>query len=176
MPFNFPAARCFMGDAASGTPGFLLAALLVLAVLKAELSVSVAFALPSALRLDTTLTLLTRMVRGKNFWRAHREHLYQWWTRSGCSVPFVNGVFLCLNACSAVLAWWLVDQNLSITRQCLAIAVFLQIRSFFCWNLRHWILRQLRERPYRDSGESDWRHHGSLVPSDQRRIHDTRRT
>ena len=68
--------------------------------------------------------------------------------RCGRSVPFFNGVFLCLNACSAVLAWWLVDQDLNITRQCLAIEVFLQIGSLFCWNLRHWILRQLRERPY----------------------------
>ncbi|MBK8286291.1 MAG: hypothetical protein IPK97_16225 [Ahniella sp.] len=148
LPFNFPVARCFMGDAASGTLGFFLAVVLVLAVLRGDLSVPAAIMLPSALLLDTTLTLLSRIVRGKKFWRAHREHLYQWWARSGRSVWFVNGAFLCWNVFSAVLAWWFIDHELQLARQWLVMAVFLLIGSLLWWNIRHWILRQLRERPY----------------------------
>ncbi len=148
LPFNFPVARCFMGDAASGALGFFLAVLLVLAVQMGELSLPIAVILPSALLLDTTLTLVSRILRGKKFWRAHREHLYQWWARSGRSVQFVNGMFLVWNGFSAALSWWLMDQDLSLTRQWIAIAVFLLIGGLLWWNLRHWILRQMRERPY----------------------------
>jgi len=94
VPFNFPIARCFMGDAASGALGFFTAVLLVLAWLHGELSIAAMLLLASGIGLDTSLTLLSRIVRGRKFWRGHREHLYQWLVRSGWSVQRVNAAWL----------------------------------------------------------------------------------
>lgn len=93
VPFNFPIARCFMGDAASGALGFFAAVLLVLAWLQEDLSIPAMLLLASGIGLDTSLTLLSRMLRGRKFWRGHREHLYQWLVRSGWSVQRVNAAW-----------------------------------------------------------------------------------
>lgn len=111
LPFNFPRARCFMGDAASGTLGFFTAVLLLFAVLRGELAPPALLLLPSGILLDTSLTLLSRMLRGKRFWRAHREHLYQWLVRRGWSVTRVNALWLSWNA--ATLALLLLQQEVA---------------------------------------------------------------
>jgi UDP-N-acetylmuramyl pentapeptide phosphotransferase/UDP-N-acetylglucosamine-1-phosphate transferase len=83
LPFNFPRARVFMGDVGSGAVGLLIG----IAVLRqtslsglAPLSGAVAC---SAFVIDATCNLLSRMLRGRRWYSAHREHLYQWMVRSG---------------------------------------------------------------------------------------------
>jgi UDP-N-acetylmuramyl pentapeptide phosphotransferase/UDP-N-acetylglucosamine-1-phosphate transferase len=85
VPFNFPRARVFMGDVGSGALGLLIG----IAVLRqmslsgiAPLSGVVAC---SAFVADATCNLISRMLRGRRWYSAHREHLYQWMARSGMS-------------------------------------------------------------------------------------------
>jgi UDP-N-acetylmuramyl pentapeptide phosphotransferase/UDP-N-acetylglucosamine-1-phosphate transferase len=82
LPFNFPRARVFMGDVASGTLGLWIGLLSLWLTLR--VSLAAALVLNSAFLVDTTLTLLSRVLAGRPWYRSHREHLYQWLARSGC--------------------------------------------------------------------------------------------
>jgi len=81
--FNFPPARIFMGDVGSGTLGFLIAAFLLWAYAQGWMSLSEGLILISAFVVDATCTLLMRMLKGRKWYRPHREHLYQWMARTG---------------------------------------------------------------------------------------------
>ena len=82
MPWNFPKARLFQGDAGAVFSSFLLAALAVIgAGAGGRGPVYLQFA-PLALMpflADVLLTLLGRAREGKRLLDAHREHLYQRW-------------------------------------------------------------------------------------------------
>jgi UDP-N-acetylmuramyl pentapeptide phosphotransferase/UDP-N-acetylglucosamine-1-phosphate transferase len=85
LPFNFPRARIFMGDVGSGTLGLLIAAAVALQALSFHGSPFSGLIACSAFVVDATCTLLSRMLRGRRWYSAHREHLYQWLVRSGFS-------------------------------------------------------------------------------------------
>ncbi len=93
LPFNAPRARIFLGDVGSGALGFALGALLLAAVAQQRLHWSGALLLISAFGLDAGLTLLKRVAQGRAWWRAHREHLYQWLVRRGRSHARVTLVY-----------------------------------------------------------------------------------
>jgi hypothetical protein len=59
--------------------------------------------LPSVLLLDSGLTLARRVLRRRPFWRAHREHLYQYAVRRGHSHARVALAY----SGATVLAWML---------------------------------------------------------------------
>lgn len=107
IPFNFPRARIFMGDVGSGVLGLLIA-LLGLAHLgqTALAPVNVAIVC-SAFVVDASATLLSRMLRGRRWYSAHREHLYQWLVRSGRSHPRVVAFYALWNlgVVVPVLCW-----------------------------------------------------------------------
>lgn len=97
LPFNFPKARIFMGDVGSTVLGLMLALLLLVAVRHGHLPAPAALVLPVLFVVDATLTLVSRMARGRRWYHAHREHLYQWLARaSGRHVPVSVG-FLVAN-------------------------------------------------------------------------------
>ncbi len=83
LPFNVPRARIFLGDVGSGALGFVVACLLLRAVVAGGLPWPIAALPVSAFLIDAGMTLLLRIVRGKAWWRPHREHLYQWLVRGG---------------------------------------------------------------------------------------------
>jgi UDP-N-acetylmuramyl pentapeptide phosphotransferase/UDP-N-acetylglucosamine-1-phosphate transferase len=137
LPFNFPRARIFLGDVGSGGLGFVLGALLLLAVLRGALDVWTALLLPLAFWLDAGMTLGARMLLGRRWYTAHREHLYQWLVRRGRSHPQVDLLFSTWNllivlpayalistgvlpslpvlvavATAGALVWWLARQKL----------------------------------------------------------------
>lgn len=75
--WNWPPARIFMGDASSGFLGFMMAALVLLAI-RRDLSQGVAVALLyGTFIVDTGVTLARRLVRGQAVHQAHRSHAYQ---------------------------------------------------------------------------------------------------
>jgi len=83
LPFNFPRARIFMGDVGSGTLGlmiFIASAWQFSGFRSAHVS---AVIVSSAFLTDATCTLLSRVARGKRWYRPHREHLYQAMARTG---------------------------------------------------------------------------------------------
>lgn len=107
--YNRPRARIFMGDVGSGTMGFLLFALTGL-LWRADTSLLwPAAILSSSFVVDASLTLLGRMVSGRRWYTAHREHLYQWLVRSGFTHASGGACYLAWNvlvaAPLAVLAW-----------------------------------------------------------------------
>jgi UDP-N-acetylmuramyl pentapeptide phosphotransferase/UDP-N-acetylglucosamine-1-phosphate transferase len=85
LPFNFPQARVFMGDVGSGVLGLLIAVGVLWQMQVAETAAVSGFIACSAFVIDATCNLLSRMLRGKRWYSAHREHLYQWMTRTGMS-------------------------------------------------------------------------------------------
>lgn len=97
LPFNFPRARIFLGDVGSGGLGFAVAGLLLLGWARGVLPAGLALLLPSAFLIDAGLTLLSRMLRKRRWYTAHREHLYQWLVRRGRSHARVVALFLAWN-------------------------------------------------------------------------------
>lgn len=97
LPFNFPRATVFLGDVGSGALGYWLAALSLWAWSAGVFSVPQLLLLNALVLLDGLATLLLRMRAGKRWWRAHREHLYQWLVRSGRSHAEVSIGYLAVN-------------------------------------------------------------------------------
>ncbi|MGV8942182.1 MAG: lipopolysaccharide biosynthesis protein [Lysobacter sp.] len=81
LPFNFPAARIFLGDSGSGAIGFSIAAMIAVCVAR-EGEASTWLLLPlSAFLVDAGITLLRRLVNGERWWTPHTQHAYQVWAR-----------------------------------------------------------------------------------------------
>ncbi len=77
LPWNFPKARIFMGDAGSGALGYALAvAWLGTAMHQPPLAWLPLFPL-AAFLIDAGLTLSTRVLQGERWWEAHSRHSYQ---------------------------------------------------------------------------------------------------
>jgi len=85
LPFNLPRARVFLGDVGSHVLGAAVFGLLLLAWQNETIDVFQALLLGSVLLLDSGYTLLRRLLAGRRFWRAHRDHLYQYAVRRGHS-------------------------------------------------------------------------------------------
>ena len=85
VPFNFPRARIFMGDVGSGVIGFLIAVAVVRQMALPNIAAASGLVACSAFVTDATCTLVSRMWRGRRWYSAHREHLYQWLVRCGHS-------------------------------------------------------------------------------------------
>jgi len=137
LPFNFPRARVFMGDVGSGALGFLVAAAIGLGLDFGLLVPMQALVLVSAFVIDATCTLASRMLRGRRWYRAHREHLYQWLAR-GMSHPRVVWLYGAWNLCIVVPALLLLERtdnyDAAITGAVYALGVGLWLAGkHWCW-------------------------------------------
>ncbi len=144
--FNWPPARIFMGDVGSGFAGFLVFALVVLIVSRVRLALWPALILCSAFVIDAGWTLAWRMWSGKRWYTAHREHLYQWLVRCGCTHARAGGLYLAWNLLLAapVAAWAFVRPQLA---PWLCLAVYMLATGVW-WQAR----RACLERPQRKGG------------------------
>lgn len=109
--FNRPPARIFMGDVGSGALGLLLAAFAGLLVQRAPMLLWPCAILSSAFLMDAGLTLLQRMLAGRRWYTAHREHLYQWMVRAGFSHTRTDAMYLIWNLIIAAPAAYLALHN-----------------------------------------------------------------
>jgi UDP-N-acetylmuramyl pentapeptide phosphotransferase/UDP-N-acetylglucosamine-1-phosphate transferase len=107
LPFNFPRARVFMGDVGSGVIGLLIAVAIIWQTSMPEVAMSSGIIAASAFVIDASCTLLSRMLRGRRWYRAHREHLYQWMVRAGMSHARVVAIYAAWNLLVVVpvLCW-----------------------------------------------------------------------
>ncbi|MCB1554982.1 MAG: hypothetical protein KDJ14_14335 [Xanthomonadales bacterium] len=103
LPFNFPRARIFLGDVGSGFFGAAVALMLLLAWGEDLAPPALLLLLPSAFLLDAGLTLMRRVFAGRRWYRAHREHLYQWLVRSGMTHTRVTLIYALWTASMAAL-------------------------------------------------------------------------
>ncbi|GAA0706949.1 glycosyltransferase family 4 protein [Dokdonella soli] len=94
LPFNFPRARIFMGDVGSGVLGLLVAIAVLWQMATPGIALASGIVLCSAFVTDATCTLLSRMLRGRRWYSAHREHLYQWLVRCGFSHARVVALYM----------------------------------------------------------------------------------
>jgi UDP-GlcNAc:undecaprenyl-phosphate/decaprenyl-phosphate GlcNAc-1-phosphate transferase len=83
LPFNFPPARLFMGDAGSVPIGFLAAALSLAGWRDGDWPLWFPVAVFSPFIVDATLTLLKRAGAGERVLEAHNKHYYQRLVRMG---------------------------------------------------------------------------------------------
>jgi Fuc2NAc and GlcNAc transferase len=75
--WNWPPARIFMGDVGSGYLGFLIAATALITSHSDGLSLWTWTVLYGAFIADSTVTLITRLIRRERIYVAHRSHAYQ---------------------------------------------------------------------------------------------------
>ncbi|MGB7926154.1 MAG: glycosyltransferase family 4 protein [Pyrinomonadaceae bacterium] len=93
---NWPPARIFMGDVASGFLGYTFAALPVIAGQRDPRFILVGALLVWPFLFDTIFTFLCRLGRGENVFAAHRSHLYQRLVIAGYSHRFVSLLYIML--------------------------------------------------------------------------------
>jgi Fuc2NAc and GlcNAc transferase len=79
--WNWPPAKIFMGDVGSGYLGYVIAALALAATRNDPAAVWVWLILGGVFFVDSTLTLIRRVMRGERVHLAHRNHAYQWLAR-----------------------------------------------------------------------------------------------
>ena len=116
LPFNFPRARVFMGDVGSGVVGLLIAVGVLWQTSIAQIAAASGFIAVSAFAVDASCTLLSRMLGGRRWYLAHREHLYQWLVRSGMSHARVVTCYMGWNLLVvAPVLWWI--NLLPVTRR-----------------------------------------------------------
>jgi UDP-N-acetylmuramyl pentapeptide phosphotransferase/UDP-N-acetylglucosamine-1-phosphate transferase len=133
-PFNKPAARLFLGDVGSLPIGLLLGWLLL--QLAGEGHVAAAVILPLYYLLDATITLARRIVRGEQFWQAHRSHFYQRATDNGFSVPAVVKRVVLVNLALAALALVSVAAH-SMAASLIALAASVAIVAWLLLTFSH---------------------------------------
>lgn len=121
LPFNLLRARAFLGDSGSYLLGSAVFLMVVLFVREGRFSPPQALVLCSGILFDAGFTLLHRALRGRNLWRAHREHLYQYAVRRGRSHVEVSLMYALWTTFAAALAWSM--RELAPTQQWLCVAV-----------------------------------------------------
>ena len=100
-PFNWPAARIFLGDSGSLSIGLLCGVVALLLALQSPW----AALLPLLFYLiDSVSTLATRMLRGENILASHSAHAYQVVRRAGRPVLSIVGEVALLGIICAILA------------------------------------------------------------------------
>lgn len=143
LPFNLPKARLFMGDVGSHVIGASLAALLLWELQEQDIGVFQAFILISAFAMDAGLTLVRRIIRGRRFWQAHREHLYQMAIRKGFSHSQVCLVYAAWTGFAGLLGMEISTQPMLVqagyagATAVLAMLIYLGLR-------KRWLARPLR--------------------------------
>ncbi|HUQ63772.1 MAG TPA: glycosyltransferase family 4 protein [Acidimicrobiales bacterium] len=84
LPYNFPAARVFLGDVGSYFLGAWLAILVVVG-LRGRIAPEAVLAPVSLYLVDTAFTLARRVARRERWYAPHRDHAYQRLVRAGWS-------------------------------------------------------------------------------------------
>lgn len=134
LPWNFPRARVFMGDAGSAFLGFLLGVLALWSIANGALNVYQWLILAGVFIVDASYTLIVRMVTGQRWREAHRSHAYQRLAdRCGSHVMAV-ALLMALNV-FWLLPWaWLVRTAAEIGWAYLLVAYMPLLIG--CWRLR----------------------------------------
>ncbi|MBL4847120.1 MAG: glycosyl transferase [Planctomycetes bacterium] len=137
LPWNFPRAKIFMGDAGSLPLGLLLAGTALVAARQRGQGLPVTLPFPAGVQIlgpflfDVIFTLGRRALHGKRIGAAHREHLYQRLSRqwgSHTPVSVLYGAFSVITVALALLYAGFSDLGklISLTLSVLAMSLFAQ--------------------------------------------------
>ena len=110
LPFNFPRARIFMGDVGSGAIGFALGALCVVAGARLGERFALVLLPVSVFLVDSSLTLLRRLLRGERWWTPHTQHAYQAWSRAA-GHGRVTACYALVSLAVIIASWGVVPRD-----------------------------------------------------------------
>ena len=132
LPWNFPAARIFMGDAGSLPLGMALATCAVMANASGSLAFPASVLLLGPFLFDVAFTLVRRATGGRKIGAPHKEHLYQRLSRvwgSHAKVSLLYAGFSVVTGCLALCYGGLTELGklLSLT---LPVAAMLGFAAF----------------------------------------------
>jgi UDP-N-acetylmuramyl pentapeptide phosphotransferase/UDP-N-acetylglucosamine-1-phosphate transferase len=144
LPFNFPRARIFLGDVGSGGLGFACGALLLWVEASGAANAWLLLVVASAIGIDAGLTLASRMLRGRRWYTAHREHLYQWMVRSGFGHTSTTLSYLGWNLMLVLPVLWL--SHAAVAPAPLFAAGLGLVGATFWWVGKRRALRRVRRR------------------------------
>jgi UDP-N-acetylmuramyl pentapeptide phosphotransferase/UDP-N-acetylglucosamine-1-phosphate transferase len=92
--FNCSPARVFLGDVGSLSLGAWFGWMSILGAISGKLPFEAFLLLYGLFVFDASYTLVVRIIRGEDWWRGHRSHLYQRLVRAGWSHKQVSAVSL----------------------------------------------------------------------------------
>ena len=128
--YNRPPARIFMGDVGSGSVGVLIFAFSAMLWRRESVLLWPALILSSAFTVDAGLTLLVRIWRGRRWYTAHREHLYQWLVRLRGTHTQADAAYLGWNLLVAAPSAWLAWSH---PRMALPITMIVHLGAAAAW-------------------------------------------
>jgi UDP-GlcNAc:undecaprenyl-phosphate GlcNAc-1-phosphate transferase len=125
LPFNFPPARAYLGDSGSLVVGFMLAGLAVEGSTKGPTLVVIgvpllAFGVPV---LDTSITLIRRMVRGESVFQRDQDHVHHQLARAGLSARQVAGIIYSASVVFALAAMLFLSQDSGVRSHAVTMIV-----------------------------------------------------
>ncbi len=107
LVWNWPPASIFMGDVGSGFVGFVLAVIALVTVGLSMITIWSWLILAGVFLVDSTVTLLVRVMSGQTWYMAHNSHAYQKGSRRLNSHRSVTLVVFILNILWLVpIAWF----------------------------------------------------------------------
>jgi len=153
---NWPPARIFMGDVGSAFIGFSFAVFPVMTAQRSPRLVFAGILLVWPFVLDTSFTLVRRLIHKENIFEAHRTHLYQRLVISGYSHRFVTLVYMGLAAAGSILAFFWVRGTRPLNAFALLVPVvlFMGLWGFTIVSEKK-RLRPERERPGGKAGQDE---------------------
>jgi Fuc2NAc and GlcNAc transferase len=109
LVWNWPPARIFMGDVGSGFLGFMLSTLALAASRQGRIPFEVWPILGGVFVVDSTVTLVRRLIRGDRWYEPHRIHAYQHLARRLRSHRQVTLIVIAMDAFWLMPWAWLAD-------------------------------------------------------------------
>lgn len=141
--FNRPPARIFMGDVGSGFLGLLVFMLGTLLCVRVPRMLWPALIVCSGFAVDAGLTLAWRMWRGRRWYTAHREHLYQWLVRRGWTHARTGRLYMLWNLLLTAPFAWMAARNPALG-PLLCITLY-ALAAILWWQGRRLCLRGVRQ-------------------------------
>ncbi|MEJ8566799.1 MraY family glycosyltransferase [Elongatibacter sediminis] len=136
LPWNITRRpRVFMGDVGSGPLGFVIAGLLAWGWHREVMTLPVAWLVMLVFVCDSTLTLLTRVMKGERWYTPHKQHLYQCliqrgWTHGGVLALYqgLNGL-LVLPAIAVAVNWPELAWSVAFAATVVLLVAWVQVKK-----------------------------------------------
>ncbi len=129
LPWNFPRPGIFLGDVGSLSLGLLIGWLLLGYIAEQALHPLQALLIPGVFLVDSTATLLMRMLQGEAWFKPHTRHAYQCLVHNGWSHTRVFMVYAACNLLLIYPALWLTikwpAQTATIVLSCFVLLTLL---------------------------------------------------
>ena len=131
--FNWPMAKIFMGDAGSVFIGYVFGVFIIYTMMLGYISIWTWIIVFGYFGIDTTLTLILRLIHIKKWYGAHRSHAYQNLARIWDSHSKILYLVICFH-----LLWLLPLAILSVAyNQYQELVCLLAISPTILWTLKY---------------------------------------